>query len=112
MAGEGEGPLAPRDVPLGVVIAGLDPIAVDLAAVELMGFDAERIPKIRESMRGGDPRVTQVRARSDVEVAELDARGRVITRGLDELRPARSFSPHPGWSGQIERGSTAAAEAM
>jgi uncharacterized protein (DUF362 family) len=39
VAGEGEGPLAPRDVPLGVVLAATDPIALDLLALRVMGFD-------------------------------------------------------------------------
>jgi len=33
VAGEGEGPLAPADVPLGVVVASEDPVAADLAAI-------------------------------------------------------------------------------
>jgi uncharacterized protein (DUF362 family) len=112
VAGEGEGPLAPRDVALGVVLAGLDPIALDLAAVELMGFDADRIPKIRESMAASRMRVTAVRSRADVEVAELDAEGRLLRRGLDDLPTAHSFSPHSGWQGHIERRTSRPAEAM
>jgi hypothetical protein len=101
IAGEGEGPLAPRDVPLGLVLASLDPIALDLAALRLMGFDAQRIPKIWEPMRDAGPRVTAVREAEEVEVAELDAGG-VRCCGLGALAPARRFQPHSGWAGAIE----------
>ena len=36
VAGEGNGPLAPRNVPLGVVLASTDPVAVDQASIDLM----------------------------------------------------------------------------
>ena len=39
VAGEGEGPLAPHDRPLGAIVAATDPLALDLACVRLMGFD-------------------------------------------------------------------------
>ena len=42
LAGEGEGPLAPGDVPLGAILAGTDPVAVDCLAVRLMGFDERK----------------------------------------------------------------------
>ena len=38
VAGEGNGPLDPVPKPLGVVLTGLNPVAVDLACARLMGF--------------------------------------------------------------------------
>ena len=102
VAGEGEGPLAPRDVPLGIVLASLDPIALDLAALRLMGFDAQRIPKIWEPMRDAGPRVTGVREAEEVEVAEGGERGASSVRPLQQLAIARAFAAHPGWRGAIE----------
>jgi uncharacterized protein (DUF362 family) len=104
VAGEGEGPLAPRDVGLGVVLAGTDPVAVDLVAVRLMGFDERRIPKISEAIRDPGPRITAVWEPGDVEVAELgsgDLEAQVIR--LNEVRAGHLFEPHPGWRGHIER---------
>ena len=104
VAGEGEGPLAPRDVPLGVVVAGSDPIAVDLACVRLMGFDERRLPKLMEPMRDARMRVTDVRGPGDVEVVEVDASSfRTRTLGLDAIACERVFEPHPGWKGHVER---------
>jgi uncharacterized protein (DUF362 family) len=104
IAGEGEGPLAPLDVPLGVVLAATDPVALDLAAVRLMGFDEQRLPKLWEPMRDTGLRITEVRSPSDVEVWEVDASGFAETRrALSELAAERTFVPHPGWRGFIER---------
>jgi len=59
VAGEGEGPLAPRDVPLGAIVASTDPVAADLVAVRLMGFDERKLPKLCEPMRDAGPRITR-----------------------------------------------------
>jgi len=104
IAGEGEGPLAPVDVPLGVVLAATDPIALDLAAVRLMGFDEARLPKLWEPMRDEGLRITAVRSPADVEVWETGTGGVAMTRRtLDELRAPHPFAPHPGWRGHVER---------
>ena len=103
IGGEGEGPLAPLDVPLGVVLAGADPLAVDLVALRLMGFDLERIPKVREPMRGEVLRVSDVRRPEDVSVVEIPASGRErVERRLAEIGAERTFRAHPGWRGHIE----------
>jgi uncharacterized protein (DUF362 family) len=104
VAGEGEGPLAPRDVPLGAVLAATDPIALDLAALRLMGFDEQRVPKIREPMRDEALRITDVRDPSDVAVFDVGV-GTFEEREmrLEDIEAVRVFDPHPGWRGHIER---------
>ncbi len=104
VAGEGEGPLAPADVPLGAVLAATDPVAIDLAALRLIGFDERRIPKIREAMAGERLRVSAVRDPEDVRVVEVvrsDAGS--VARRLDEIAGERVFVAHPGWRGHVER---------
>jgi len=105
VAGEGEGPLAPRDRPLGVVLASVDPMAIDLAAVRLMGFDEQRIPKLRETLATTGLRVSAVREPAEVEVHEVivgeDAPPRVLS--LDGVESSGVFLAHPGWRGHIER---------
>jgi len=104
VAGEGEGPLAPRDVPVGAVLASTDPIALDLTAIRLMGFDEERIPKIAAPMRESELRITAVRDPSDVAVFEVsDTNSDEQERRLDEIDTVRVFDPHPGWRGHVER---------
>lgn len=109
VAGEDEGPLAPADVALGVVLAATDPLALDLAAVRLMGFDFERLPKLREAMRDPGPRITAVRSEADVRVTEVNA-DEVASVGsppregpVSALACARAFVPHFGWRGHVER---------
>jgi hypothetical protein len=103
IAGEGEGPLSPRDRPLGVVLASLDPIALDLAAVRLMGFDEQRIPKIREAMAATSLRITSVKRVEDVEIAELsDENQRIRKQPLDGLSAQNAFIAHAGWRGFLE----------
>jgi uncharacterized protein (DUF362 family) len=109
VAGEGEGPLAPDDRPLGALLASLDPVALDLVAVRLMGFDEERIPKLREAMRAETLRITRARRPEDVEVYEAslpDAPPRPVS--LDALASDAPFRPHPGWRGHLERTPCAA----
>ncbi|HET9010210.1 MAG TPA: DUF362 domain-containing protein, partial [Gemmatimonadaceae bacterium] len=44
VAGQGDGPLAPQPLPLGMVIAGSSSAAVDWAGAQLLGYDPSRIP--------------------------------------------------------------------
>lgn len=109
VAGEGEGPLAPTDRPLGVILASLDPVALDLAAIRLMGFDEECLPKVCEAMRSDVLRVTATRSPEDVVVREVvaaDAAPR--ERSLDELVPEKPFVAHSGWLGHVEKTQCAA----
>lgn len=106
VAGEGNGPLAPNDVPLGIILAATDPVALDLVAIRSMGFDERRIPKVTASMESGELRVTDVRSPADVEVGEAgSSRDPVRVYALDAIESVRPFEPHPGWLNHIERGS-------
>jgi uncharacterized protein (DUF362 family) len=104
VAGEGAGPLAPQDRPLGVLLAGTDPVAVDLTALATMGLDWRRVPKVSAAMRDPGPRITAVRDPCDVRVFEAgDSPLESHERALDELLCDPPFLPHPGWAGHLER---------
>jgi uncharacterized protein (DUF362 family) len=104
VAGEGNGPLAPHDRALGVVIAATDPVAVDLAALRLMGFDEARLPKIREAMADGGPRITDVREAGDVVVGSVGPEDiEAMDQALSSLDAGSPFTPHVGWKGHLER---------
>lgn len=51
LAGEGNGPLAPTPLPLGVVTCGTNSPTLDLVHAGLFHFDWKKIPLIRESFR-------------------------------------------------------------
>jgi uncharacterized protein (DUF362 family) len=79
-------------------------VALDLVAIELMGFDFARIPKVAEAMRDDTLRVTAVRAAEDVLVAEsvsADTPPREIP--LIALAAGTPFLPHSGWRGHLEK---------
>lgn len=84
VGGDGEGPLAPDAVDARLVLAGLDPLAVDRTAARAMGFDPARIPLVARASE----------ARPDLDV-------RVLAEFTDwEV----AFRPPAGWVGQVGRG--------
>ncbi len=98
MAGEGEGPLRPTPVPAGTIVAGRDPLAVDVVCTRLMGFDWRRIPQLAAYDAGGafpfsafsgDPR--------EIDIREGE---RLLT--LTDLASVAAFAPSTGWRGHIE----------
>jgi len=50
VGGEGNGPLDPTPKPAGIVLAGMNPVAVDLVCARLMGFDYKRLPVLFKAM--------------------------------------------------------------
>jgi len=100
IAGEGDGPLAPHPRPAGVVLAGLEPAAVDLVCARLVGFDFRKIPLIRRAFEEHPYPISSVRP-GEIECVCNDASwtGKAV-----ELVPmAPPFEPHVGWRGAVER---------
>ena len=104
VAGDGDGPLAPRDLPLGVVVASTDAVGADLVATRLMGFDEAKIPVLREPMADEPgPRITEIRHPDDVEVFQVSPESPEPSRvPLSALERDPAFEPHFGWKGHIE----------
>lgn len=94
VAGEGDGPLEPTPRAAGCVLAGLDPVVVDLAAATLMGQRASDLPQLRvyRTPRGAWldlPAANDIRVRLEGDADSI---------GLGDLA-ARSlrFAPPVGW---------------
>ncbi|HEY6327709.1 MAG TPA: DUF362 domain-containing protein, partial [Blastocatellia bacterium] len=49
IAGQGDGPLKPQDLPLGLIIAGCNAAAVDLVGTQLLGYEPGKIPCVRNA---------------------------------------------------------------
>jgi uncharacterized protein (DUF362 family) len=49
VAGHGDGPLAPKALPLGFLMGGTNAAAVDWIAAHVLAYDIERIPIVREA---------------------------------------------------------------
>lgn len=97
---DGMGPMQGDPVASGVVIAGTDPVTVDMVAARVMGFDWRNLAIIREAYNLKTAPITQWRP-DDVtvssDVAEWNGRFLDI-----EGKTFLSFEPHFGWKGKIE----------
>jgi uncharacterized protein (DUF362 family) len=94
VAGQGDGPLAPQPLSMGLLLAGSNAAAVDWAGAHLLGYDPHRIPIAREAF-GTFSRPLTAFASSDVCVAGDLGAGRA-----DEVLPAQSagcVSYPTGW---------------
>jgi uncharacterized protein (DUF362 family) len=99
VGGEGNGPLDPTPKRSGMVIAGMNPVAVDLTCAGLMGFVWRQLPLLYRAF-----------ASHSLPLVAFEAED-VISR-LSEGRHERStslpkdmvleFIPHFGWRGHIE----------
>jgi len=49
VAGQGDGPLSPQPLPLGLILAGRNAAAVDWVGAGLLGYVPERVPLVREA---------------------------------------------------------------
>jgi uncharacterized protein (DUF362 family) len=97
---EGNGPMHGEPIESGVVIGGTDPVAVDMVATRVMGFDWRKVPTIREAFVDRPLPVTPLRP-EDVVVRsdEPEWNGRLLDiEDRDFLR----FRPHFGWTGHLE----------
>jgi uncharacterized protein (DUF362 family) len=100
VAGEGNGPEAPRTKHAGVLVAGTSPVAVDLACARLMGFAWERIPVLERAFH---VRRYPLVGFGSGEIV-LTSSDPMYQGPLLEIRPEDTlrFLPHFGWEGHIE----------
>lgn len=98
IAGEGNGPLAPTPVPLGLLTMGTSAAALEWVHALLMGFDPQKIPLVRNAFTGGD---RALGAFSPHEI-ELQMNGAPITLDRMVAEHGRSFRPANGWTGHCE----------
>jgi uncharacterized protein (DUF362 family) len=99
VGGEGNGPLDPTPKRAGMVLAGRNAVAVDLACAHLMGFDYRRLPLIARSFAAHLRPLMSFDA-SDVVIASNDPH---LSRNVLELDDSVcDFKPHFGWKDNIE----------
>ena len=100
IGGEGNGPLAPDPRPCGLLVGGINPVAVDCACATFMGFDVGKIPKLRNAFSISGLPLVDFRRR-DIEVhGNRDG----LNGPLDRIggEHVTRFEPHFGWKGHIE----------
>jgi uncharacterized protein (DUF362 family) len=101
IAGEKKGPLSPDENRAGCLIGGENPIAVDLVAARLMGFDINKIKQLNlsnfEKMDFSIKSLSEI----DISIDDITINGKdFFNRNFkDKLL---DFVPHPGWVNHIE----------
>ena len=99
VGGEGNGPLDPAAKSTGLVVAGKNPVAIDLVCAHLMGFDFNQLPLLQRALDNHALPLTafeydNVVCRSNVE--QFD-------RPLSEFDDTSfAFKPHFGWCDHVE----------
>lgn len=95
IAGEGNGPMEPDPKPIGLLVAGKNPVIVDSVVGTLMGFDIEKIPTIINAYRISNYRLTESQ-KDDIIVVDSQTKEKV---SLDKMKMNYHFRPHFGWRG-------------
>jgi hypothetical protein len=98
IGGMEEGPLKPRPCNGGILVAGFNPVAVDMVCTRLMGFDFRRIPKLSRAAERTWLPLGQFTP-ADLQITSNLARWRDIFR-FDDL--GLHFTPSAGWKSHIE----------
>jgi uncharacterized protein (DUF362 family) len=104
VAGEGAGPLDPDPVEAGLVLAGANPVAVDVVGTEMMGFDHARVPTLVNALRSHALPL----AESDVGAIAIASNVTEWHGGIGAVRAAARFhfKAPPGWTNHLERTSS------
>jgi len=99
IGGEGNGPLDATAKPAGVVVAGINPVAVDMVCTRLMGFDWDTIPLISRAFAAHPFPLVDFGGH---EVATLSNDARLNSNDVKSMDKSLCFEPHFGWKGHIE----------
>jgi len=100
VGGEGNGPLDPTPKAAGVVIAGKNPVAVELACALVMGFDHTRLPLLCHALDRSHPAPLLAFGYDEVICKSHAQQAGYPLSHCAAL--AMSFKPHFGWQGKVE----------
>lgn len=99
VAGEGNGPLDPTPKPAGLVLAGYNPVAVDVACARVMGLDWRALPVLH---RAFEPHPWPLASFALSDVTGISNDPRFDRRVSEVCGPGLAFQPHFGWRGHVE----------
>lgn len=100
VAGEGEGPMEPDPRPLGILVGGINPVAVDAVLATMIGFDYKKIPIISRAFEIKEWPLINF-SPMDIEIFSEDFRFKALR--VDEPFNEFKFKPTFGWSGYVEQ---------
>lgn len=97
IAGEKEGPLEPSPKPCGLLVAGQNPVAVDLVCSKLIGFDYRKIQLFKYAMKAVKYEIFHGQPEDIIILSDICDR-------YDQLHEACGcdFIASKGWRGHIE----------
>jgi uncharacterized protein (DUF362 family) len=99
IGGENDGPKAPDPKPCGCLAAGENPLAVDMVAARLMGFDIKRLRQYDLMLQAK----AEFPSTDKIEViADGDRMPGTQFFNSSDRNPMFGFRPHPSWAGRIE----------
>ena len=100
IGGEGNGPMAPDPKPCGLIVAGVNPLAVDSVCCALMGFDWRKVRMLAGAFKASRKPVAQF-AYDGIAVVSNEA---AKQKRLSEFSKddGFAFKPHFGWVGGVE----------
>lgn len=98
IAGEKEGPLEPSPHECGLLVAGCNPVAVDLVCSRIMGFDYVRIPTFKYAF---DAKKYKIFNGKIDEIKIVSDKCKNFNEVYDAFNC--DFIPSDGWKGHIEQ---------
>ncbi len=101
VAGQGDGPLAPVALPMGLLYAGESPPAVDWFSASLLGYAPQRIPIVRGAFLPSPWPLVDF-ASADIRVIESGVSMQVADF-LRSKRLPRDIEHPPGWEDAVAR---------
>lgn len=99
IAGEGEGPMEPDPRPLGILVGGINPVAVDSVLATMIGFDYKKIPLITKGFEIRDWPIVNFTP-DKIKICPNDPRWK--ESNLNDVGYSFNFIPSAGWKGSIE----------
>ena len=99
IAGEGEGPMEPDARLCGLLVGGVNAVAIDAILSTIIGFDYKKIPIIAEAFGIVDRPLVNF-GPTEVEIRSNDSYWNSLKLGI----PWKEFcfAPPSGWYGHIE----------
>ncbi|QQE66069.1 hypothetical protein GFS31_27650 [Leptolyngbya sp. BL0902] len=101
VGGEGEGPLAPTSKHSGVVLAGFNPLSVDIVAARLMGFDYRKIKMLEQGLKRPWLQLWEGEAN---QIAVFSNKPEYSSLMNNTQARFLDFTPPVGWQDHIEVG--------
>jgi uncharacterized membrane protein YccF (DUF307 family) len=99
VAGEGEGPMEPEARPLGMLIGGINPVAVDAVLATIIRFNYKNIPIIAKAFDITDWPLVDFGA-DQIETKSPSPHWKSLGVGI--LNSKFCFKPPSGWLGHVE----------